>query len=122
MILTQVIGSFLAGSGTDSAIMEKMDVDDDAVVDLSVKYVHWCYSWCCQMCLQSAVGSCEDSSIFCYMGCFVMQYVMIWHLWKCKVSSAWQGGDNGARNACTILMEMGRILLKLFVEKWVRQI
>jgi hypothetical protein len=27
------------GGGMDSAVMEKMDVDDDAVVDLSVKYV-----------------------------------------------------------------------------------
>jgi hypothetical protein len=41
MLLTLIICSFLAGSGTDGAIMEKMDVDDDAVVDLSVKYVHW---------------------------------------------------------------------------------
>jgi hypothetical protein len=37
LILT---GSFVTGGGTDSTIMEKMDVDDDAVVDLSVKYVH----------------------------------------------------------------------------------
>jgi hypothetical protein len=28
---------FVTGSDIDSAIMEKMDVDDDAVVDLSVK-------------------------------------------------------------------------------------
>ena len=39
-LLTQIIsGSFVTGGGTDSTVMEKMDVDDDAVVDLSVKYV-----------------------------------------------------------------------------------
>jgi hypothetical protein len=41
-LLTQIItGSFVTGGGTDGTVMEKMDVDDDAVVDLSVKYVHW---------------------------------------------------------------------------------
>jgi hypothetical protein len=50
-LLTQIItGSFVAGGGTEGTIMEKMDVDDDAVVDLSVKYVHWYLSQFCQMC------------------------------------------------------------------------
>jgi len=40
-LLTQIItGLFVTGGGTDGTVMEKMDVDDDAVVDLSVKYVH----------------------------------------------------------------------------------
>jgi len=47
-LLTQIIaGSFVTGGGTDGTIMEKMDVDDDAVVDLSVKYVHWYLSQFC---------------------------------------------------------------------------
>lgn len=50
-LLTQIItGSFVTGGGTDSTVMEKMDVDDDAVVDLSVKYVHWYLSQFCQLC------------------------------------------------------------------------
>jgi hypothetical protein len=50
-LLTQIItGSFVTGGGTDGAVMEKMDVDDDAVVDLSVKYVHWYLSEFCQLC------------------------------------------------------------------------
>lgn len=48
--LTQIITcSFVTGGGTDGTVMEKMDVDDDAVVDLSVKYVHWYLSEFCQM-------------------------------------------------------------------------
>jgi len=40
-LLTQIVtGSFVTGGGADGTVMEKMDVDDDAVVDLSVKYVH----------------------------------------------------------------------------------
>lgn len=50
-LLTQIIsGSFVTGGGTDGTIMEKMDVDDDAVVDLSVKYVHWYLCQFYQMC------------------------------------------------------------------------
>jgi len=50
-LLTQIMtGSFVTGGGTEGTIMEKMDVDDDAVVDLSVKYVHWYLSQFCQMC------------------------------------------------------------------------
>jgi hypothetical protein len=44
--------------------MEKMDVDDDAVVDLSVKYVHWYFSQCCHMCiviLFLGIGGSKDS-------------------------------------------------------------
>jgi hypothetical protein len=40
-LIMLMIGLFLAGGAADSAVMEKMDVDDDAVVDLSVKYVYW---------------------------------------------------------------------------------
>jgi hypothetical protein len=48
-LIMLMIGSFLAGGAADSAVMEKMDVDDDAVVDLSVKYVYWHYSQCSQI-------------------------------------------------------------------------
>jgi hypothetical protein len=59
-------GSFVTGGGTDNTIMEKMDVDDDAVVDLSVKYVHWYLSQCCQICISTlllGVGGSKDSCV-----------------------------------------------------------
>lgn len=72
------------------------------------------------MFLHTAVGSCgEGSSVFCYIGCFVVQYVMIWHLWKYKVPSTGQGGDSGGKKCLHHFSGDGRILLKLFVQKWV---
>jgi hypothetical protein len=68
-LLTQIItGSFVTGGGTDGTVMEKMDVDDDAVVDLSVKYVHWYLSHHTVVRNGGSKDICGTHSVFGYDG------------------------------------------------------
>lgn len=79
-LLTQIItGSSVTGGGTDGTVMEKMDVDDDAVVDLSVKYVHWYFSQCCQMCSTTLLGIGVVKSVAEHMVYLVMMALLKTH-------------------------------------------